>query len=97
LGSLSGRSSSLGSMNSRSSEGAHQFPRNEGSLLAKHSFPGETHGVYRVGFWIYNRRNKHLEFVIETCRKQIYMWRPPLKGNCLKNGLEKFPLCIDWS
>lgn len=39
LGNLSGRSFSLGSMDSRSSEGAHQFPRNEGSSSCTVSFP----------------------------------------------------------
>ena len=39
LGSLSGRSSSLGSMDSRSSDGAHQFLRNEGSSSCTVSFP----------------------------------------------------------
>lgn len=39
LWNLSGRSFSLGSMDSRSSEGAHQFPRNEGSSSCTVSFP----------------------------------------------------------
>ena len=45
LGSLSGRSSSLGSMDSRSSEGAHQFPRNESSSCTVSSTVPSTEQV----------------------------------------------------